>query len=88
LNDGRENPDTVNSILEYQGGWNLTFESTVLPVKAQSPEVLFLGTEGSLDISRARYVFMPNKGRVSRRSGAGIGALLPRRNWELIDSAR
>jgi predicted dehydrogenase len=71
LNDGRENPDTINSILEYQGGWNLTFESTVLPVKAQTPQVLFLGTEGSLDISRARYVFMPNKGQPQTVEASG-----------------
>lgn len=60
--DGRVNPDTVNAILKYPGGWNLTFESSVLPLKAQQPTVVFLGTEGSLDISRERYIFMPNKG--------------------------
>ena len=30
LKDGRENPDTVSAILQYAGGWNLQFESTVL----------------------------------------------------------
>ncbi len=61
--DGRINPDTVNAILKYAGDWNLTFESSVLPLKAQTPTVVFLGTEGSLDISRERYIFMPNKGQ-------------------------
>jgi predicted dehydrogenase len=60
--DGRVNPDTVNAILKYPGDWNLTFESSVLPLKAQQPTVVFLGTEGSLDISRDRYIFMPAKG--------------------------
>jgi predicted dehydrogenase len=63
LRDGRENPDTVNAMLEYAGGWNLTFESSVLPLKDSKPTVTFLGTEGSLDITRARYVFTPNGGK-------------------------
>jgi predicted dehydrogenase len=62
LHDGRENPDTVNAILQYAGGWNLTFEATVLPVKQSKPTVMFLGTEGCLEISRERYVFTPNGG--------------------------
>jgi len=62
LNDGRENPDTVNAILQYSRGWNLSFESSVLPLKDQRPTVTFLGTEGSLDITRERYVYSPNKG--------------------------
>ena len=62
LHDGRENPDTVNAILQYGGGWNLSFESSVLPLKGQTPTVTFLGTEGSLDITRERYVYTPNKG--------------------------
>ncbi len=60
--DGRVNPDTINAVLQYANDWNLTFESSVLPLKAQEPTVVFLGTEGSLDISRERYIFMPNKG--------------------------
>jgi len=69
--DGRINPDTINAILTYPGGWNLTFESSVLSLKAQQPTVVFLGTEGSLDISRERYIFMPNEGaqQVVRASG-------------------
>ena len=61
--DGRVNPDTINAILKYPNDWNLTFESSVLPLKAQEPGVTFLGTEGSLDITRKRYVFMPNNGK-------------------------
>ena len=41
LNDGRVNPDTVNAILQYKGGWNLTFESSVLPIKNERPGVFF-----------------------------------------------
>jgi predicted dehydrogenase len=70
--DGRINPDTLNAVLKYAGDWNLTFESSVLPLKAQEPTVVFLGTEGSLDISRARYIFMRNDGKqqVVEASGA------------------
>jgi predicted dehydrogenase len=71
LHDGRENPDTVNSVLEYEGGWNLSFESSVLPLKDQRPTVVFLGTEGSLDISRERYVFTPNKGQPQTVEASG-----------------
>lgn len=71
LNDGRENPDTVNSILQYPGGWNLSFESSVLPLKDQTPTVTFLGTEGSLDITRERYVYTPNKGAAQTVEASG-----------------
>jgi predicted dehydrogenase len=62
LKDGRENPDTVSAVLQYAGGWNLHFESSVLPVATPRPSVLFQGTEGALDIARDGYVFRPNKG--------------------------
>ena len=39
LNDGRDNPDTVNSVLQYKGGWNLTFESSVLPLNDMNGRV-------------------------------------------------
>lgn len=66
MNDGRVNPDTVNAILQYAGGangkWNLSFESSVLPIRNERPGVFFQGTEGTLEITRAEYVFTPNKG--------------------------
>jgi len=66
MKDGRVNPDTVNAILQYAGGgngsWNLTFESSVLPIRNERPGVFFQGTEGTLEITRAEYVFTPNKG--------------------------
>jgi predicted dehydrogenase len=61
LNDGRVNPDTVNAVLQYKN-WNLTFESSVLPIRNERPGVFFQGTEGTLDLTRADYVFTPNKG--------------------------
>jgi len=63
LPDGRENPDTVSAILQYPGGWNLHFESSVLTVATPTPSVFFQGTEGSLDIFRAGYVYRPNTGQ-------------------------
>jgi predicted dehydrogenase len=61
LNDGRVNPDTVNAVLQYKN-WNLTFESSVLPIRNERPGIFFQGTEGMLDLTRAEYVFTPNKG--------------------------
>jgi predicted dehydrogenase len=62
LNDGRVNPDTVNAIIQYPGNWNLTFESSVLPLRNERPGVFFQGTEGTLDIARSGYIFRPHKG--------------------------
>jgi predicted dehydrogenase len=68
MKDGRVNPDTVNAILQYAGGangnWNLTFESSVLSIRNERPGVFFQGTDGTLEITRAEYVFTPNKGEV------------------------
>jgi predicted dehydrogenase len=61
LNDGRVNPDTVNAILQYKN-WNLTFESSALPIRNERPGVFFQGTEGTLDLARSGYIFQPNKG--------------------------
>jgi predicted dehydrogenase len=73
LKDGRENPDTVSAVLQYAGGWNLQFESTVLTVATPRPSVFFQGTEGSLDIARDGYVFRPNKGApVEQRSSENL----------------
>ena len=62
LSDGRLNPDTVNAILQYKGGWNLTFESTVLPIKNERASVFFWGAAGTRAIWRAGDIFRPNKG--------------------------
>jgi len=59
--DGRENPDTVNAIVKYKN-WNLSFESSVLPIKNDNPSVFFEGAEGTLDLARTGYTFTPNKG--------------------------
>lgn len=61
LRDGRENPDTVSALVQYDG-WNLNFESSVLPIRNDRPSVFFEGTEGTLDLSREGYTFTPNKG--------------------------
>ncbi len=66
MKDGRVNPDTVNAVLQYAGGqqgsWNLTFESSVLPIRNERPGVFFQATEGTLDLARSGYIFRPNKG--------------------------
>jgi predicted dehydrogenase len=73
LNDGRDNPDTVNAILQYKGGWNLSFESSVLPLSDERPGVVFLGTAGTLEITRTEYRFTPKKGeRVEVRASGPL----------------
>lgn len=62
LKDDRTNPDTVNTIIKYKGGWNFTFECSVMPVKNQHDSVLFHGTEGQLELFRAGYIYTPHKG--------------------------
>jgi predicted dehydrogenase len=61
LKDGRVNPDTVNAVLQYKD-WNLSFESSVLSIRNERPGVFFQGTEGAIELTRAEYVFTPNKG--------------------------
>lgn len=70
LNDGRVNPDTVNAILQYKT-WNLTFESSVLSIRNERPGVFFQGTEGTLELTRAEYIFTPNKGEPQVVKAAG-----------------
>jgi len=60
LNDGRSNPDTVNTILQYKNGWNFTFECTVLPIKNAHDSVLFHGTRGNLELFRSGYIYTPH----------------------------
>jgi len=61
LKDGRSNPDTVNSILQYKDGWNFTFECTVMPIKNAHDSVLFHGTEGNLELFRSGYIYTPHQ---------------------------
>ncbi len=62
LHDGRVNPDTVSSIVQYDN-WNFNFESSVLSIRNPHPSVYFEGTEGTLDLSREGYTFTPNGGQ-------------------------
>ena len=61
LHDGRQNPDTVSAVIQYDG-WNLNFESSVLSIRDARPTVFFEGTEGTLDLAREGYIFTPNQG--------------------------
>jgi predicted dehydrogenase len=56
--DGRTAPDTINVLLEYPTEYTATFEATLAPgIRGAAQE--FIGTEGSLWISREKYVFTP-----------------------------
>ena len=68
--DGRQNPDTVNAIVQYDK-WNLSFESSVLPLRNDRPSVFFQGTEGSLDLARNGYVWQPKEGQAVQVSATG-----------------
>jgi predicted dehydrogenase len=80
LKDGRENPDTVSASIEY-AGWNLSFESTVLPVSDDRPTVLFQGTQGTLDLARASYIFKPHQGTPVEVKAAGSLEIAHTRNF-------
>ncbi len=60
MRDDRSNPDTVNSILQYKGGWNLSFECSIMPVKNERASVLFHGTKAKLEIFREGFIFTPH----------------------------
>ncbi len=61
LKDGRTNPDTVNSIIQYNN-WNFSFECSVMPVKNTHDSVMFKGTEGNLEVFRSGYIYTPHGG--------------------------
>ncbi|MBD3378614.1 hypothetical protein GF406_26540 [candidate division KSB1 bacterium] len=63
LKDGRTNPDTVNTIIKYHNGINLTFECTIMPIETKRASVLFHGTKGKLEIYRRGYTFTPHDGK-------------------------
>ena len=65
LHDGRQNPDTVSAIVQYDT-WNLNFESSVLSIRNNHPSVFFEGTQGTLDMGRDGYTFTPNEGEPVR----------------------
>ncbi len=56
--DGRTAPDTVNVLVEYPGDWTASFEATLVP-GARGAFLEFLGTGGSLMITRSQYTFTP-----------------------------
>ncbi|MDZ7721237.1 MAG: Gfo/Idh/MocA family oxidoreductase [candidate division KSB1 bacterium] len=62
LKDGRSNPDTVNCILQYKNGVNLTFECSIMPVNNKRSSVLFHGTKGKLELFRKGYIYTPHDG--------------------------
>jgi predicted dehydrogenase len=70
FHDGRQNPDTVNALIQYKN-WNLSFESSVLPIRNDQPSVFFEGTQGTLDLSREGYIFQPNKGPAIKVAAEG-----------------
>jgi len=60
----------VSAVVRYKS-WNLNFESTVLSVRNPDPSVYFEGTDGTLDITRERFVFTPNQGEPVEVKAAG-----------------
>ncbi len=65
LHDGRENPDTVSAVIQYEH-WNMNFESSVMPIPNKRPSVFFEGSQGTLDLARNGYTFTPHAGEAQR----------------------
>jgi len=74
--DGRTAPDTIHVLLEYPNQWTATFEATLAP-GAKGEGIEFMGTEGSLFITRGGYTFTPARGqKVEVKAQAGQGDVL------------
>jgi predicted dehydrogenase len=86
--NGRVNPDTVNAIVRFRKGWNLTFESSVHSLRDDRPGVLFQGTEGSLEITRTDFVFRANKGSSETVTVQASGSLETAHATDFLDSIR
>jgi predicted dehydrogenase len=56
--DGRTAPDTISVGLDYGGEYAVTFDATLVP-GASGYGIDFYGTQGSLFIDRARYLYRP-----------------------------
>ncbi len=54
--DGRTAPDTIHMLLEYRGGYTVTFESAT-GVHLPPYGIHFCGTQGRLFIDREKYIF-------------------------------
>jgi predicted dehydrogenase len=83
LHDGRENPDTVSAVIQYDG-WNLNFESSVLSIRDDRPSVFFEGTEGNLDLAREGYTYTPRQGEAV--SVAATGSLEQAHTKNFLDA--
>jgi predicted dehydrogenase len=68
--DGRTAPDTICVLLEYPKDWTATFEATLAP-GTKGAAIEFVGTEGSLLISRGGYTWSPVKGEKVERKAPG-----------------
>ena len=64
--DGRTAPDTINVLLEYPSQWTATFEATLAP-GTRGAGIEFVGTEGSLHITRGGYTWTPRQGEKAER---------------------
>ncbi len=83
-NDGRDTPDTVNLILEYPAGLNVTFEATLTDrIRENLEDMVFMGAGGRLRIFRWGYDFLPARENesVGRITGNWSTDLDHTRNW-------
>jgi predicted dehydrogenase len=58
--EDRDTADNINAIVEYPGGLLVTFEANVTDMlRKDSEDIVFMGTEGRLNIFRWGYRFLP-----------------------------
>lgn len=69
--DGRTAPDTINVVMEYPGQWSATFEATLAP-GTRGAGIEFVGTEGSLQITREGYTFAPRRAEKGETQGEKV----------------
>ena len=82
--DGRNTPDNINLVLEYEPDLNVTFEATITTQRGEA-DIVFFGKGGRLSIFRGGYNFQPARGSdaapAERRSQGYTGDVEHIGNW-------
>jgi predicted dehydrogenase len=85
--DGRDWPDSTAVLVEYPGGWTCSFEASLAP-GARGLGVEFLGTEGTLSITRDRYTWTPVAGGASSETVTAAGDITADHARDFIEALR
>jgi predicted dehydrogenase len=83
----RDTADNINAVLHYPNDLLVTFEANVTDlINKEGQDIVFMGTEGRLNIFRWGYRFMPASGKGKEEITSGPTPDLHVANW--LDSVR